>query len=480
MALAAAKAIETALWSRSVSEQLDVSYRYFDAAVESLSDGLIVLDQNLKVLRINRLAAKVTGLHVGDNLALSVKDGLFLEKVIRSLENCGGFQGQEVAFLHQGGVQRLIVDGEPILDGQGKRLGMILTLFEMRRARKLAHRIYGARAVYRFEDLIGEDPEFKKCVETLRKASRADCPIILYGESGTGKEMCAQAVHNFSTRRDGPFIPINCAAIPRDLLESELFGYEEGAFTGARKGGNPGKFELADGGTLFLDEIDSMPLELQAKLLRIVEEKRVLRLGGKNFLPVDVRIIAASCKDLLYKILEGKFREDLYYRLSVVEVHLPPLRERREDIPLLARHFLQRYAKSPEDVESHLQPRILQALQAYDWPGNIRELSNWVERMLTIGAGETMEAKIARYPLRDRVEHESENAEVVESSRRLEEIEASHIEQVLERNRYNITKTAAELGISRPTLYRKMGKYRIQFERPFARQEAIIRPGPNR
>jgi len=177
------------------------------------------------------------------------------------------------------------LDAEPILNVEGYCLGVVLILRELKRVRKLAQRIYGAHATYTFKDLIGEDPEFRMCVETLELASQSESPIIITGESGTGKEMFAQAVHNFSPRRDGPFIPLNCAAIPRDLLESELFGYDEGAFTGAKRGGNPGKFELADGGTIFLDEIDSMPLDMQAKLLRVIEEKRVLRLGGKAFIP---------------------------------------------------------------------------------------------------------------------------------------------------------------------------------------------------
>jgi transcriptional regulator with PAS, ATPase and Fis domain len=188
--------------------------------------------------------------------------------------------------------------------------------------------------------------------------------------------MFAQAVHNYSHRRDNPFIPLNCAAIPRDLLESELFGYDEGAFTGAKRGGNPGKFEFADGGTIFLDEIDSMPLDMQVKLLRVIEEKRVLRLGGNSFVPIDVRIIASSSKDLQERIRQGGFRDDLYYRINVVSVNIPPLGERRNDIPILAKYFLGKYAKSPSEVERFLRPDTLDTLRAYEWPGNVREVSN--------------------------------------------------------------------------------------------------------
>ncbi|MDY6796053.1 MAG: sigma 54-interacting transcriptional regulator [Actinomycetota bacterium] len=462
MALAAAKAIETALNLRSISEELSAFQEYFNAAMQSISEGLIILNGKLDVLRVNRLASKMTGLHMGDKLAKSIRNGRMLSKIDRLLDDYEGFIGQEITFKDRGEAeQRLVVDGEPILEEGNRCLGVLLVLREPRRARKLAHKVYGAKALYRFEDLMGEDPEFRMCIEMLETASRSDSPVLISGESGTGKEMCAQALHNCSPRHDGPFIPLNCVAIPRELLESELFGYEEGAFTGARKGGNPGKFELADGGTLFLDEIDSMQVGLQAKLLRVIEEQKFLRLGGSSFIPVDVRIVAASSKDLRYKVLEGGFRDDLYYRLNVINVNLPPLRERRSDIPLLARHFLKKYTASPGKAKRYLKPEILTMLQAYDWPGNVRELSNWVERILTLGDTEETEKRIIQPAFLDAGKLELAG-NPGENSAKLGEIEASHIREELVKNKYNISRTASTLGISRPTLYRKIAKYGIE------------------
>jgi transcriptional regulator with PAS, ATPase and Fis domain len=299
----------------------------------------------------------------------------------------------------------------------------------------------------------------------LKRAADSDFPIVITGESGTGKEMFAHAIHNHSHRSEGPFIPLNCAAIPKDLLESELFGYDEGAFTGAKRGGNPGKFELADGGTIFLDEIDSMPLDMQAKLLRLIEEKRVLRLGGKGFIPVDIRIISASNKDLLERIAEGAFRDDLYFRLNVVSVSLPPLRERPGDIPLLARHFIGKYTKSAGEAERLLTPEILESLQSYEWPGNARELSNWVERLLALGNDGASGVDVPVSIGETRTGEVPKSAEARRAT--LHEGEASYMKtlivEAIKRNHGVMSKAASDLGISRSTLYRRIARHGIEF-----------------
>ncbi len=464
MAIAASRAIETALKLRSISTQLDTANKFLHSAIRSISDGLILLDHDLEVIDANPPAKKMIGpgLAPGADIRNAFKDGRDYKRVRKALMGREGFYGQELIFRDPAGEeQRFIVDAEPVMDKDRECIGVLLVLREMGRARKLAHRMYGAHAIYTFDDLIGQDVEFRFCVKNAQLAAKADCPIVLTGESGTGKEMFAQAVHNFSDRSGGPFIPINCAAIPRDLLESELFGYEEGAFTGAKKGGNPGKFELADQGTIFLDEIDSMPLDLQAKLLRVLEEKRVLRLGGMSFIPVDVRIVAASCKDLQQKVREDSFRSDLFFRINVVNINIPPLRERRGDIPLLASRFIAKYSKSPEEARRYLQPENLETLQAYDWPGNVRELSNWAERILAVGGvqNETRQAAMASSTMSD-----GETDALVmpdHNGRKLGQAEASCIAEVIRSNKYNMSKAAAELGISRSTLYRKMTKYNI-------------------
>ncbi len=463
MAIAAAKAIETAMKLQAMSDQLNKANKYLTSAIESIPEGLILLNRELRVINANRVAEKMSGSSLGRGEAIHqiVKEANGIKKIKSVLTDCSGFFGQEIIFGNgNGSEQRYIVNAEPVLDKGRECIGVLLVLQELRRVRKLAQKMYGAHAVYTFNDLVGRDGHFHMCVKNTKLAAKSDCPIVITGESGTGKEMFAQAIHNYSDRHDGPFIPINCAAIPRDLLESELFGYEEGAFTGAKKGGNPGKFELADKGTLFLDEIDSMPLDLQAKLLRVIEDKRVVRLGGMSFIPVDVRIVAASCKDLRQRIREDGFRSDLFFRISVVNVNIPPLRERRGDIPLLARYFVVKYARSPEEAKRYLQPEILATLQAYEWPGNVRELSNWAERILTIGQGASSVSPITTLARPASVAKESVSGNGGRA-RRLGEAEAEIISKAIEENKFNLSKAAADLGISRSTLYRKMAKYHI-------------------
>jgi len=220
-----------------------------------------------------------------------------------------------------------------------------------------------------------------------KAAAGSDSTILLLGESGTGKDVFAQAIHNASGRNRGPFVAINCGAIPRELIASELFGYTEGAFTGAKRGGSPGKFELADGGTLFLDEIGEMPAELQTTLLRVLEQKTVTRIGGTEVIPVNVRIIAATNKDLSKEVVRGTFRQDLYYRLNVVSIRLAPLRERKEDIIPLARHFIGHLSAKLGKEPLKLENKVTSLIQSYCWPGNVRELQNVVERALHLAKG---------------------------------------------------------------------------------------------
>ncbi|MCG0276831.1 MAG: sigma 54-interacting transcriptional regulator [Thermosediminibacteraceae bacterium] len=243
----------------------------------------------------------------------------------------------------------------------------------------------GLTAIYEFEDIVGQSRAIKKTIEAAKKIASSDSTVLIYGESGTGKELFAQAIHNASRRRDGPFVPVNFPALPSNLLESELFEYEEGAFTGAKKGGKPGLFEKADGGTIFLDEIGDAPPDFQVKLLRVLQDKRIIRVGGLKAIPVDVRIIAATNKDLWKKVKDGSFRQDLYYRLSVLPVIIPPLRERKEDIFLLLGYYLEKYTGGRiTSIYDFLDEKVLEYLIAYEWPGNVRELINLVEYLVSV------------------------------------------------------------------------------------------------
>jgi sigma-54 dependent transcriptional regulator, acetoin dehydrogenase operon transcriptional activator AcoR len=317
-------------------------------------------------------------------------------------------------------------------------------------------------ARHSFSDLIGKSPLFLENIEVGMRAAGTSANVLITGESGTGKELFAQAIHNQSLRAKAPFVAINCAAIPRDLLASEIFGYMEGAFTGARRGGNPGKFELADHGTIFLDEIGDMPLDMQVSLLRVIEEKRVMRLGGRETIPVDARIIAATNKNLFQDVALGRFRVDLYYRLNVISIELPALRERQEDIPLLVAHLTRKIAGAMGREIPQIDPEFMEMCRQYPWPGNIRELMNLIEKVLSFSNKPVLSLRDLPPSYRSRyldffrvpAAAEWEENPLKEASLN---VEKKVIDAALSRNHGNKSLAAKELGIARSSLYRKMG-----------------------
>lgn len=322
------------------------------------------------------------------------------------------------------------------------------------------HELQQSRRADVFEDMLGTSPQMQAVFAFIRKVAGTNAPVLLLGESGTGKEMAAEAIHRRSARKDGPFVAINCNAIPENLLESELFGHEKGAFTGAhiqRKG----LLETASGGTLFLDEIGELPPAIQVKLLRFLQEQRLQRVGGRQELQVDTRLVAATNANLKELIDNGKFREDLYFRLAVVTIRLLPLRERGEDIVFLAREFLQRYANQSGQAKMVFTPEALRAMSCYSWPGNVRELQNRVKRGVIMAGGSRVTAKDLELE-RDRGTVSSA-ATTLRQAR--EHVEREMVEQALKKNSGKITSAAADLGISRPTLYELMEKLGIAKER---------------
>jgi transcriptional regulator with PAS, ATPase and Fis domain len=284
------------------------------------------------------------------------------------------------------------------------------------------------------------------------QVARGNSNVLISGESGTGKELFAHSIHNASLRRKEPFIKVNCSAIPAELAESELFGYEDGAFTGARRQGKPGKFELADGGTIFLDEIGDMPLLLQGKLLRVIQEKEVERVGGVKTRKVDARIIAATNRDLKRLVGEGTFREDLYFRINVIEFKIPPLRERKQDIQVLADHFIKKYNDRFTKRVKGITDEAVEALVRYDWPGNIRELENIIERMMNYIESGWIDLKDVPEEIRSPVMESTRTAQ----SLALADIEQEAIRAALDEARGNKSKAARLLGISRSKLYEKL------------------------
>lgn len=311
---------------------------------------------------------------------------------------------------------------------------------------------------YRDLQIIGESKGIKEVLSTVSRVAKTNSTVLLRGESGTGKELVARAIHGLSDRAGERFVAVSCAALPETLFESELFGHEKGAFTGAIKS-REGRFELADGGTLFLDEVGDIPLETQVKLLRVIESQEFERVGGKDTLKVDVRIVSATNQDLESKIKERSFREDLYYRLNVISVFIPPLRERREDVLLLADHFIKKANQKCGKAIKGITPAVKDIILNYDWPGNVRELENVIERGVVLSRTDVIDKSDLPY-LGLVTDRTFENTSAASLS--IKDVEKNHILKVLKRNSWNLIKSAEILGIHRNTLRLKMKEYGIE------------------
>lgn len=305
-----------------------------------------------------------------------------------------------------------------------------------------------------YDEIIGESQQIKKVFELITSVAKTDTTVLIRGESGTGKELVARVIHANSSRKYFPIIPVNCGALNDNLLESELFGHEKGAFTGAQYR-RKGKFEMADGGTIFFDEIGNVSNQLQVDLLRVLETRQFIRLGSEQLINVDLRVICATNRDLELAVRERKFREDLYYRLNVFTIFLPPLRERRTDIPLLVQHFIQKFSRIMNKPIAQIDPDAMDVLVRYDWPGNIRELANAIERAMVVGKPPAIKKEDLPFQI-------SVSNGIKPSSDSLEEIERLHILKVLNQCNWNISKAAGVLDIDRATLYNKISRYKLR------------------
>ena len=433
------------------------SYQFGDyykkTVFDTIEEGVLTVSTKGQIIVLNKMAAQFLGLK-----STKYKDMMLSEVIDRRnkyiIEISQGRRfptEEEVMIYRHDSTLRCLISAKQI---EGDIKGVLLVFKELKKAREIAQRMVGAKAKISFEDLIGKDSNFNKMIDHAKAIAVSSSNVLLLGESGTGKDVFAQAIHNASPRRRGPFVAINCAATPRDLLAGELFGYEEGAFTGARRGGNPGKFELADGGTIFLDEIGEMSPESQVLLLRVLEEKKVIRIGGKEIIPVDVRVIAATNKDLSTACIQGDFRYDLYYRLNVISLKLIPLRERPDDIELLIRHFIDKFNQQLGKSVREIDQLVLDKLIRYSWPGNIRELQNVIERAINIVNGPALTMDLLPDGFNER--------KIMPFIRLTsEEQEVTKIRNLLEVHQGNISRIAKKLGISRSTLYRKIYKYRL-------------------
>lgn len=424
-----------------------------DKAVVSLDKDANIEKYNLKFKEIFEVKGNIIGSFIGDVLNFA-KDNNFNN--INNDKSC--------SFTYRGAKKEFkgIYNIKPIILNEELK-GYVLDFIDKVDAIKNYNKISNDHKIY-LENIIGSSYAINKSKEEALMASKTNSTVLITGESGTGKELFARAIHNHSCRAGNPFIAINCAAIPDNLLESELFGYEEGAFTGAKKGGSLGKFELADKGSIFLDEIGDMSLHLQAKLLRVLQEKEVDKIGAKHNVSIDVRIIAATNKDLEHMVRKGTFREDLYYRLNVIPVVLPTLRQRKNDIHLLIEYMMKEYSNKLDKNVQDIDLQALEYLCEYSWPGNIRELQNVIEYSVNRCEGKM----ITLDNLPNRIKRASSNEDqIIESNeniKTLDELEKKEIIKALEKYKnYKKDKdlAAKALGISRATLYRKIERYKI-------------------
>ncbi len=423
--------------------------------LDSVADGVFTVNEEFVITSFNRAAEEITGVKVREALgrpccevfrAEICEAECALKQTVRTGDSV---VNRPIYILRADGVRVPIsVSTAMLKDANGKLLGGVETFRDLSLVETLRKQVDKS---YTFEDMISRNPRMQEIFGILPDVAMSDSTILIEGESGTGKELIAKALHNLSSRSDGPLVTVNCGAIPDTLLESELFGYRKGAFTDA-KIDKPGRFEQADGGSLFLDEIGDLVPALQVRLLRVLQDHSFEPLGGTRPVKVDVRVVAAANRDLSAMVEKGEFRRDLYYRVQVFKLALPPLRERREDIPVLARHFIDRFNRIKGRDVTGLSRDALNAFMDHDWPGNIREMENAIEHAFILCRGGLIELSHLPEPL-SRVAASSGR---LPAGATLEEIEARVIRDALERNNGRKLATARELGIHKTTLWRKM------------------------
>ncbi|MPW26670.1 PAS domain-containing protein [Alkalibaculum sp. M08DMB] len=462
MVVAASNAIEKTLETKHYVQELSISKIYNETILDSITHGIITTDLEGKIITVNHFAAQMFGYedkiiknkHISD----LVKQWDNIKKRVVSKNS---IIDEDVMVYSNKNKLQFNLSTYPILDKNKNLINIIYVFREIVKGRKLANKIMGHHAIYTFDKIMGEDDNFVRVINFAKKIAHSKSNVLITGDSGTGKELFAQAIHNYGGRSEEPFVAVNCGAIPRNLIESELFGYEAGAFTGAKTSGMPGKFEIADGGTIFLDEIGEMPIDLQTRLLRTIEEGTISRVGSVKDIVVSVRVIAATNKNLNSEVEKGNFRKDLFYRLNVLPLRLPSLNERRGDIELLIEFFMIRVTKRLNMKSVNISKKHMDLLKNYDWPGNVRELENFVELMVN---NESFTENYFKDSITSNTSSKPKDCTVLECEDAilsLEEVEREYITKVLNNYNGNITISAKVLGIGRNTLYRKIEAYNI-------------------
>ena len=450
MITSSARSIERHMRLLRRNKEMSLYIGFLDSVIEASGTGLITLDKELRIRKINRQGKDILQ---SDNLAgqpVSVIGNLNID-LDNLLQNPNNWKNRECQLRCQNRDIHIFYSAQPVVSRKGKLLGAVIDFAEFNNIRKLVDKISGTKPFFTFNSLIGTSPKFLEALQMAKRAAKSNATVLLLGETGTGKELFAQAIHNGDAQTDQPFVPINCGAIPGELLESELFGYVEGAFTGASRGGRPGKFALASEGTILLDEIGDMPHDMQVKLLRVLQTGEIQPIGARKVLQTDARIIASTHVDLPKAVLEKRFRQDLYYRLNILPIRIPPLRERgADDIRALANYFLAKTSQKQQFTTD-----ALEALISYNWPGNIRELENTIQRALHFCDSKTITAK-------DLGLADQSPKDAATPTGTLQEMEQKMISAILTATEFNMAETARRLGVSRATLYRKVKQYQLE------------------
>ena len=442
--------------TREMRYEIIDSYKLMDVALDSILNGLMIIDTDLKIKKINNKISALFQMNDEDIFMMDMNTVLRDIDIVNNIFiNKRKFSYSDITLFIGHKKIDCFLDITPVVSND-KVMGAVLVIRESKQVRKEINKLAGFRANYTFDKIITNNKTMMELIATAKRIAKTQCSVLIEGESGTGKELFAQSIHNESQRRNGPFIAINCAAIPKELVESEFFGYETGSFTGAIKGGMPGKFELANGGTLFLDEIGEIPLEMQPKLLRVLDENKVMRIGGNFARELDVRIIAATNRNLLDEMSKEAFRQDLYFRLNVINLRLPPLKRRQEDILVLGKYFLEQLNHENSGVSKCFSKNFEEKLLEYEWEGNVRELKNIVQRGYYMSTGDRIEK------MEVLLKEKEERLPILESEgETLKDLEKNSIEHALYLNNGNAVKAAEDLSISRATIYRKIKAYDI-------------------
>ncbi|PMP82318.1 MAG: sigma-54-dependent Fis family transcriptional regulator [Caldisericum exile] len=439
-------------------KEMNISKKFIQFFAEGNKDGVLILDKNADVVYINSTGASILRINQQEAIGKNVTDIVdFTPVILEVFKTHKGYTDREFIIESPSrGTLHFVKTAVVLQDENGEFAGVVDFFREIEKVRKFVTTFIGAEARFTFDDIKGKSPKLIEAIRIANVAAHSNASVLITGETGTGKEMFAQAIHFQSSRSKGPFVAINCSAIPQELAESEFFGYEGGSFTDADRKGRPGKFELANGGTLFLDEVGDLPLSLQPKILRALEDKVITRVGGTKSIKIDVRIIAATNKNLEELIDRGLFRRDLYYRINVIEIEIPPLRERKEDIEVLVNYFIERLSKSLNKQIRGYDMSFIEPLLKYDFPGNVRELQNIIERAIVTADSDILTGK---YLPKD-IFNQSSNI-LTNTSYSFNEVKKQFIEKILIETNYNITETAKRLGVSRPTLYKLIKMFNI-------------------